>query len=434
MLLHRSPPHRGFTKLSVRTSTSPRTVTSLPFSFIAAHHCVCADPPPIFTSPSAVTVGYIAGVTSSLVHISPGKRRMFATPCSARPAPPASSLFLQVLLQKSPTSPRHLCIDVKEMEGDTPGFTDPDKLYKKWVHRRKGSGELDVFEAERYFSGGREAADFHGNTAAFPQKTLRDEMQVSKGGRTSLDIPMIKPVPSQSQLVERKIKDKEYSQPISPGGRLARFLQAFFHKTASKKKKSRSTTQSVKDEEENRGGRSNKWRNSISHVGSVDSKSKYSSSSSGFRTPPPSVKTPTKLYKDLRNHSDHKQVVTLSKYNEQVRSMALQNKVSGEKTNTDLAWLDEKHKLKNGFSEKNINFKDGFSEKDGIWVDQYQSEEKDFRRFNEVDDGEESDSSSDLFELQNYNLGFHDSSGLPVYETTHMDNIKRGAPIANGLQ
>uniref|UniRef100_A0A803QQ28 Uncharacterized protein n=1 Tax=Cannabis sativa TaxID=3483 RepID=A0A803QQ28_CANSA len=35
-----------------------------------------------------------------------------------------------------------------------------------------------------------------------------------------------------------------------------------------------------------------------------------------------------------------------------------------------------------------------------------------------------SDSSSDLFELQNYDLGCY-SSGLPVYETTNMDTIKR---------
>jgi hypothetical protein len=50
-----------------------------------------------------------------------------------------------------------------------------------------------------------------------------------------------------------------------------------------------------------------------------------------------------------------------------------------------------------------------------------------------VDDGTESDSSSDLFELQNYDLAGTYSNGLPVYETTRMDSIKRGAvPISNG--
>ena len=75
-------------------------------------------------------------------------------------------------------------------------------------------------------------------------------------------------------------------------------------------------------------------------------------------------------------------------------------------------------------------------EKDRILVDnKYSSEEKEtttqFKNLNEVDDGAESDSSSDLFELQNYDLGYY-SSGLPVYETTNMDSIKRGAPISNG--
>ncbi|KAL9325097.1 hypothetical protein ACSQ67_005742 [Phaseolus vulgaris] len=67
-------------------------------------------------------------------------------------------------------------------------------------------------------------------------------------------------------------------------------------------------------------------------------------------------------------------------------------------------------------------------------VDKCSAEEKEItqiRKFNEVDDGAESDSSSDLFELQNYDLGYY-SSGLPVYETTNMDSIKRGAPISNG--
>jgi hypothetical protein len=66
-------------------------------------------------------------------------------------------------------------------------------------------------------------------------------------------------------------------------------------------------------------------------------------------------------------------------------------------------------------------------------VDQYPSEEKECRKFDEVDDGTESDSSSDLFELQNYDLAGTYSNGLPVYETTRMDSIKRGAvPISNG--
>ncbi|KAF8399653.1 hypothetical protein HHK36_015523 [Tetracentron sinense] len=311
------------------------------------------------------------------------------------------------------------------------GFSDSDKIYKKATHRKNDSGELDVFEAARYFSGSNEASSYNG--AAFPhEKPMREEKQVCRGGRMRLDMPMKNQLPLQSHRVEKQMKEKKYKQPSSPGGRLASFLNSLFNQTSSKKKKAKSTTQSVKDEEESPGGR-RKRRSSISHVPSfstADSKSIYSSSSSGFRTPPPYANTPTKVYKDIRSNSDHKQGVSLSKYNEQ-GSKASQNNVLDEKRSTDLAWLDEKIKLSDGFSEKNKNLKNnGISEKDRIWIYQYPLE-KDFRRFNEVDDGGESDSSSDLFELQNCDLGCY-SSGLPVYETTHLDSIKRGAPITNG--
>ncbi|KAF8408238.1 hypothetical protein HHK36_007384 [Tetracentron sinense] len=299
------------------------------------------------------------------------------------------------------------------------GFSDPYKLYKKPTHRRNDSGELDVFEATRYFSMGNEAVDYDHN-AAFPQKPMREERQVSRGRRMSLDMAMANQLPQESHQVEKQMKDKKYRQPSSPGGRLASFLNSLFNQTSSKKKKSKSTTQSVKDEQERPGGR-RKRRSSINHFPSFstsDSKSNYSSSSSGFRTPPPPASTHTKVYKDIRSYSDQ---------NEQVRSTALQNKVLNEKRNTGFALLDEKNKFKDGFTEKNNFFKNnGISaEKNSIWVYHYPSKDKDFRRFTEVDEGGESDSSSDLFELQNY------SSGLPVYETTHIDSIKRGAPITN---
>lgn len=310
-------------------------------------------------------------------------------------------------------------------------YSEPaEKVYKKSFHRRNDSGELDVFEAARYFSGYNEAVGYNG--AAFPQKVMREDRQSWRGGRISLDVPMRNTLPLQSHGMEKQMKEKKYKQPSSPGGRLASFLNSLFNQTASKKKKSKSTTQSMKDEEESPGGR-RKRRSSISHFRSsstTDSKSIYSSSSSGFRTPPPYAHTPTKTYKDLRSYSDHKQVVYLSKFNGHVKSNALQNEASDDKRSTDLAWLDEKFTFTNGLSEKTKNLGNGFSEKERIWVDQYPAE-KEYRKFNQVDDGAESDSSSDLFELQNYDLGYC-SSGLPVYETTHMDSIKRGAPISNG--
>lgn len=94
---------------------------------------------------------------------------------------------------------------------------------------------------------------------------------------------------------------------------------------------------------------------------------------------------------------------------------------------------NHKHGLSSSEKQRNKGSHESV-EKDRMLLDKYSADEKEIgeiRKFNEVDDGAESDSSSDLFELQNYDLGYY-SSGLPVYETTNMDSIKRGAPISNG--
>ncbi|XP_039023661.1 protein BIG GRAIN 1-like E isoform X2 [Hibiscus syriacus] len=275
------------------------------------------------------------------------------------------------------------------------GYSDPDRMLNRSFHRRNDSGELDVFEAARYFSGYNDAGSGYYNCATYSQRIMRDERQQQpwRGGRVSLDVPMRHhPIVQPAHVVEKQIKEKKHKQPSSPGGKLASFLNSLFNQTGSKKKKSKSTTQSMKDEEESPGGR-RKRRISISHFRSsstVDTKSIYSSSNSGFRTPPPYVHTPAKSYKDFKSYLDHKQ---------QVASSISKNN-TGQKKSTDQA-------------------------------DRYRPVEKDYRKSGEVDDGADSDSSSDLFELQNYDLGIY-SSGLPVYETTHMDSIKMGAPISNG--
>ncbi|KAK8655799.1 hypothetical protein V6N13_108365 [Hibiscus sabdariffa] len=252
-------------------------------------------------------------------------------------------------------------------------------------------------------------------------------------GRASLDVPMTmrNPLPQQAHVVEKQIKDKKYKQPSSLGGRFASLLNYFFHQTGSKKKKSKSTTQSMKGEEESPGGRRRR-RSSISHLRSssmTDTKSFYSSSSSGFRTPPPYANTPTKSYKEFRSYSDHKQVSSLPKNNiGPTKPTALQNAVIDDKRNTnttDYSWFN------NGYSEKHKNISVRNQEKGRNYSNRYPSDDKETRKFNETNDGAESDSSSDLFELQNYDLSTY-TSGLPVYETTHMDTINRGAPISNG--
>ncbi|KAJ1400890.1 protein BIG GRAIN 1-like E [Sesbania bispinosa] len=310
------------------------------------------------------------------------------------------------------------------------GLIDTEMNHKKSFHRRNDSGELDVFEAARYFSGYNEAVGYPGST--FTQKIMREERHGHRA-RISLDMPMRSLLPQQFHSVEKQMKEKKHKQPSSPGGRLASFLNSLFSQSASKKKKSKSSSQSMKDEDESPGGRRRR-RSSISHFRSsstADSKSIYSSLSSGFRTPP-YVQTPTKSCKEFRTLSDHKHAVSLStKWNGQVKTTTLQNELWDDKKKREPTLLDDSYKHSNVLSEKQKNWGNELLDKDRIWLDKYSAEEKDIRKFNEVDDGAESDSSSDLFELQNYDLGYY-SSGLPVYETTNMDNIKRGAPISNG--
>ncbi|XP_052184627.1 protein BIG GRAIN 1-like E [Diospyros lotus] len=278
------------------------------------------------------------------------------------------------------------------------GISDPEKVYKKLFHRRNDSGELDVFEATRYFAGATEVPGYRTGGTAFTHKMIMSEekLRTWRGGRVSLDMPLRKAVDSQIHAAGEKqmIKEKKTKQPRSPGGKLASFLNSLFSQTASKKKKSKSTTQSVKDEDESPGGRRRR-RSSISHFRSsstADSKSIYSLSSSGFRTPPP--------------FAEVRKLVSYSKFNALANAKPA---INDDKRRMDYPALDAKLK----------NFDNGFSEK------------KCSRKFEEVDDGGESDSSSDLFELENYDLGYC-SSDPPVYETTRLDSIKMAAPISNG--
>ncbi|XP_058070529.1 protein BIG GRAIN 1-like E [Magnolia sinica] len=291
----------------------------------------------------------------------------------------------------TPPYPPHLSSTMS-----TIGFEDPHKATKKVAHRRNDSGELDVFEAARYFAGA-----FTGATS--PPKSMREERLLWSGGRKSLDIPMQhNQHHSFSHRLEKHPKEKKSKQPRSPGAKLASFLNSLFSQTSSKKK-SKSSSHSMRDEGESPNGR-RKRRSSISHfrsISAMDSQYMYSSrSASGFRTPPP------KVCGDVQPRS-----VTVYTSNES----------HDEKKDLGWDWLDQR-----------FGFNDGFLEKNGTLFDEIPSKERNFKKVcGEVEDCGESDSSSDLFELQNYDLGVY-SNGLPVYETTHVGPIKRGAPIASG--
>ncbi|KAK1293046.1 hypothetical protein QJS10_CPB17g02106 [Acorus calamus] len=187
-----------------------------------------------------------------------------------------------------------------------------------------------------------------------------------------LDIPLRSPLPtSKSQrVVDKQLKEKKSKQPVSPGGRLARMLNSLFSQTASSsKKKSKSNTTTT------------------THSKKDESLIERRSSISGGCTAPTYSKT---------NHSCYK-------------------KCSGEV-------LDDKDAMHVSW------FKTNYGDH-GLHLEE-ERKVREVRRNVEVDDGD-SDSSSDLFELKNFDLGGF-SSGLPVYGTTHMEGIKRGKGTSHG--
>ncbi|KVI05447.1 protein BIG GRAIN 1-like E [Cynara cardunculus var. scolymus] len=337
----------------------------------------------------------------------------------------------------------------------------PSQPLKKPTHCRNGSDELDVFEAARYFSGATEVlSGAHKSVVSGESRNFGNAATqkycMRPIGRMSLDMPNHRgnSIPLQAMLMDPMMpssKEKKSKQPSSPGGKLAHFLNSLFNQTSSKKSKSKST----KDEDESSpGGWRRKRRSSISHfrsgssssttttttttTGSAtimsDSKSPFSTStSSGFRTPPPYhiavPHTPTKTasYRDPRSYSDLKtpaSQITKIPINENL------NKIETFNIKTDFS--GRKMSFGNAFVEKVKGFDEKQDER-RRHPHKYVSRDdiKEFKRFiDDEDEGNESDSSSDLFELTNCDLGYY-SSGLPVYETTHMDSIKRGAPISN---
>ncbi|ERN17842.1 protein BIG GRAIN 1-like E [Amborella trichopoda] len=285
--------------------------------------------------------------------------------------------------------------------------------------RRNDSGELDVFEATRYFSEERSnlSTNFAKNGSISQKAALNREGSTCGGERRILDMPMNK----QSSSPQKKIKEKRSKQPSSPGNKLASFLNSLFTQNSSKKK-SMFSNQSIKDDDESPFGRRRR-RSSISLLQTASSNdSTYnSSSSSDFRTPPPFTATPTSLGRELNSFYDLHSMVSLSSCTRNHTSASLvptNGALEGKVTNS-MGWSDHKSKYESEFLERESN-----------WGYVYSSE-KGIRRISEIDDGGESDSSSDLFELQSNDFGVY-SKGLPVYETTHLESIQRGAPIANG--
>lgn len=317
-------------------------------------------------------------------------------------------------------------------------------LYKRSsIHRRNNSGELDVFEAANYFSTSNTGGlDHHSvpsnklNKDNLTTKSCKEDdqtwtpksawMSLDAFGRPSkLKIPELKQsghkVHDDQAVKEKMSKNK---QPSSPGGKLASFLNSLFNHSTSKKKKK--PTQELKPRMR---------RSSISHVDS-NSRSRYSSASTtatGFRTPPSVYTT---FFDDSKSLQEHKRITP---------SMPPKQMVSETRTKS-LTGLDHKPKISSvslsAFQKIERNLTNGEDEKEKTEfeftkVDKIFKElefknvdnniEKHFEfknhiKYDEEDGDDQSDTSSDLFELQNYDLGEFPSE-LPVYETTNVDQM-----------
>ncbi|CAH9103734.1 unnamed protein product [Cuscuta europaea] len=263
-------------------------------------------------------------------------------------------------------------------------------MSKKSLRWRNDSGELDVFEAAKYFS---DSVD----SSTFPRKN-HHQHETWRRGRRSLDMPV--PFRKSSSLIlptdpemekprpVERISSRKHKQPSSPRVRLANFLNSLFNQTKKKSK----TEKDNEDEDEIPGRiRSRrKW----------GFKSPRSVSTTVTTTATSCANAPAKSCKDFAIFPDvnHQRVI-----NHKIISTLAKNKVGSNSTPKKvLSSACEKQILKVRIKRDN--------------------EEEDH------DDGC-SETSSDLFDLPISELMkdlYSSSSGLPVYETTQIDSIKRG--------
>lgn len=318
----------------------------------------------------------------------------------------------------------------------TTGRSDiKSKRYSSSYCRKNDPGELEVFEAAQYYSG-------HNGTGS---SSLSGPSHPLQTRRMSLDEHVKQPSMFLSQGLGKHISNEcnsvnnghkhQQRQPRSPGGKITSFLNSLFNQSNSRKKKKKSNKYSSDggssmlqaSGKEHEDPNQRRWRRtSISHFRSLSSatdsylKSTTNSISSIYcragnnNNKNSSVTTPTKSHKELRSSSDHRQV---------------------EVSNKPVASTDDKMKMGSGLASQKMRLEYNFSDNErGSGVEFYRkfSKDKDDSSSKVCDSvdraGDESDSSSDLFELQISGEGCSCLSDLPVYETTHIERLRLGAP------
>ncbi|KAL7110114.1 hypothetical protein ACP275_05G004000 [Erythranthe tilingii] len=274
--------------------------------------------------------------------------------------------------------------------------SNPNKNSIQW---RKNSGELDVFEAAKYFSAANENEQNSDNALSgtnLSQTIIvrEDRQNILRRSRLSLDL-----MPNDDNPISHQntIMKEKHLQPTSPGGKLASFLNSLFNQrhyskttTTTKKKSNKSKPDKDFDDENTPGGGRRKRRSSISHF------IRITSSNNNNHTTYPN--TPTKQV-----------IVPLPKNtgNSNLNPASM-----------DYECVEQKSRFSNGVLSEKISRNGSF----GFSSSKKMSDEDDY-------EGAESDSSSDLFDLPNHELDFS-SSDLPVYETTRVNRFRIAKPIS----
>ncbi|KAI4373346.1 hypothetical protein MLD38_011479 [Melastoma candidum] len=300
-----------------------------------------------------------------------------------------------------------------------PSTYPPDSKTFPYHRRRNNSGELDVFEATRYFSGFSDvvlvSADPKVQADVVMNPTVgysasgtdkdQDRQQRQRTARRSLDVPMTRAHVTPNGTLARSgrsqalSKEKSPRTPSSPGGKIVSFLNSLFSQSASsergkkKKVKKTSASRSLKDQDQiSPGGWQRRRRSSTSHIPTPSVVAESKSLLGKSRAAPSffDANSDSRMIRactivdaprsDTRNLSDHRQAAISVSIGNRAREEFAKWKVSCvEKEGKDLRTM-------------------------AVAADPCEDE----------DDCNDSDMSSDLFEL-------------PVYDSTRIDSIRRSS-------
>ncbi|CAN6477889.1 unnamed protein product [Victoria cruziana] len=255
--------------------------------------------------------------------------------------------------------------------------TDPDLYDCRKPHERRDSGELAVFEATRYFSGEAEETCNHVSSLKRFAVYSRDVRE----GCSAVDGNLNAKGTGQPQLQKQEKKrgnEKKAKYPKSPGSKLiASLWNSLFSVAAGKKMVKVSRMVSAKESDESPcGGR--RRRSSIGHLQSVSDNSAKAWEGSNYERC---------LWKENRCNPDDDLITACLRkgINHEKAYIRSGGETAREKGGQEMKW----------------------SEIQRPW------EKRPIRKTNaEEEDGFMSDSSSDLFELQNCDIG-RDFSNRP---------------------